>query len=199
MSEQRSKAASIKKLKFLIIAISAGFLVPIVVLALLIEYVQTFSRTGAGSEAMSSAAIAQRIQPVAQVEIRAAQPDASNHAADAALQTAPETSIGEAQARAALASIAETTAQQHDRSSADAEQTGKALYEQICQACHESGLMGAPKRGDKIAWAPRLKESIETIYRYALKGKGNMPPKGGSNAPNADVKAAVDYMLKGTK
>src|SRR5260364_172377 len=50
----------------------------------------------------------------------------------------------------------------------------------------------APKQGDKAAWAPRLKESMETIYRYALKGKGNMPPKGGSNASDTDVKAAVD-------
>src|SRR5260363_80486 len=62
-----------------------------------------------------------------------------------------------------------------------------------------SRLMGAPKQGDKAAWAPRLKESMETIYRYALKGKGNMPPKGGSNASDTDVKAAVDYMLKSVK
>src|SRR5260364_436196 len=101
--------------------------------------------------------------------------------------------------RAALASIAKTATQPHSRPSADTEQASKALYEQICQACHASGLMGAPKQCDKAAWAPRLKESMETIYRYALKGKGNMPPKGGSNASDTDVKAAVDYMLKSVK
>ncbi|WP_042687776.1 c-type cytochrome [Candidatus Glomeribacter gigasporarum] len=199
MNKQRSEAASIKKIKLFIIAVIAGFLAPVLVLILLIQYVQTFSRTGAGSAAMSDAAIVQRLQPVAHVEIRAAQAEAANNATDAASHTAPETPLGEAEARAALASIAKTATQPHSRPSADTEQAGKALYEQICQACHASGLMGAPKQGDKAAWAPRLKESMETIYRYALKGKGNMPPKGGSNASDTDVKAAVDYMLKSVK
>lgn len=201
MSKQRSETISSQKLKFLIAALAAAFLVPVMVLALLIEYVLTFSRTGAGSNALSETATIQRIKPIAEVEVRTAQADDSGSAAGAAAQTAPEVQMqmGEAQARAALASIAKAAPEQHEVTSADAGQAGKVLYEQICQACHASGLMGAPKKGDKAAWASRLKEPLETVYRYALEGKGNMPPKGGSNASDADVKAAVDYLLKGVK
>ena len=83
--------------------------------------------------------------------------------------------------------------------SADASQAGKALYTQVCQACHAAGVLNAPKFGDKDAWAPRLKEPMDTVYNYALHGKGAMPPKGGSNASDADVKAAVDYMVSAAK
>ncbi|WP_321813842.1 MULTISPECIES: c-type cytochrome [unclassified Paraburkholderia] len=83
--------------------------------------------------------------------------------------------------------------------SADASQAGKALYTQVCQACHAAGVLGAPKFGNKADWAPRLKDPIDTVYNYALHGKGQMPPKGGSNASDADVKAAVDYMVSAAK
>ncbi|KNH02035.1 Cytochrome c5 [Candidatus Burkholderia brachyanthoides] len=82
---------------------------------------------------------------------------------------------------------------------ADSAQASKALYTQVCQACHAAGVLGAPKFGDKEAWAPRLKDSMDTVYNYALHGKGAMPPKGGSNALDADVKAAVDYMVNASK
>ncbi|KVN28270.1 cytochrome C [Burkholderia stagnalis] len=83
--------------------------------------------------------------------------------------------------------------------SADAASAGKALYTQVCQACHAAGVLGAPKFGSKEDWAPRLKESMDTVYNYALHGKGAMPPKGGSTASDADVKAAVDYMVNASK
>ncbi|PCE31127.1 c-type cytochrome [Burkholderia ubonensis] len=83
--------------------------------------------------------------------------------------------------------------------SADAASAGKALYTQVCQACHAAGVLNAPKFGSKEDWAPRLKESMDTVYNYALHGKGAMPPKGGSNASDADVKAAVDYMVNAAK
>jgi len=83
--------------------------------------------------------------------------------------------------------------------SADAASAGKALYTQVCQACHAAGVLGAPKFGSKEDWAPRLKDSMDTVYNYALHGKGAMPPKGGSNASDADVKAAVDYMVNSAK
>ena len=76
---------------------------------------------------------------------------------------------------------------------------GKALYTSTCQACHAAGVLGAPKFGSKEDWAPRLKDSMDTVYNYALHGKGAMPPKGGSNASDADVKAAVDYMVNAAK
>jgi len=77
----------------------------------------------------------------------------------------------------------------------DAPKGGKATYDATCVACHGAGIAGAPKAGDKAAWAPRLKTGMETLYTSALKGKGAMPPKGGNGAlPDADVKAAVDYL-----
>ncbi|MDQ0621152.1 c-type cytochrome [Paraburkholderia sp. SIMBA_055] len=106
-----------------------------------------------------------------------------------------------AAAMAAMASVPQTAAAPAAGAtqSADASQAGKALYQQVCQACHAAGVLNAPKFGDKEAWAPRLKEPMDTVYNYALHGKGAMPPKGGSNASDADVKAAVDYMVSSVK
>ena len=63
-------------------------------------------------------------------------------------------------------------------------------------ALFHAGVAGAPKAGDKAAWAPRLKTGIEALYTSSLKGKNAMPPKGGNmSLADADVKAAVDYMV----
>ncbi|WP_211165144.1 c-type cytochrome [Aromatoleum toluolicum] len=56
---------------------------------------------------------------------------------------------------------------------------GKAVYTQICRACHATGVAGAPILGDKSAWAPRLPAGLEALQQSALRGKGGMPPKGG--------------------
>lgn len=72
---------------------------------------------------------------------------------------------------------------------------GKTVYEASCVACHAAGVAGAPKAGDKAAWAPRIKGGMDALYASALKGKNAMPPKGGNMAlADADVKAAVDYL-----
>ncbi|WP_345812275.1 c-type cytochrome [Paraburkholderia sp. PREW-6R] len=105
-----------------------------------------------------------------------------------------------AAAMAAMASVPQAAAPAAGGAqSADASQAGKALYQQVCQACHAAGVLNAPKFGDKEAWAPRLKDPMDVIYNYALHGKGAMPAKGGSNASDADVKAAVDYMVSAAK
>ena len=105
------------------------------------------------------------------------------------------------QAAAALAAIASVpaAAPPAGAQTADASQAGKVLYQQVCQACHAAGVLGAPKFGNKDDWAPRLKDPMDVVYNYALHGKGAMPPKGGSNASDADVKAAVDYMVTAAK
>ncbi len=69
-----------------------------------------------------------------------------------------------------------------------------ALYTQICGACHVAGVAGAPKFGDKAAWAPRIAQGIDTMTAHVIAGKGVMPPKGGSNASEAEIKAVVEYM-----
>jgi cytochrome c5 len=71
---------------------------------------------------------------------------------------------------------------------------GEALYKQACQVCHAAGVAGAPKFGDKAAWAPRLKTGREALSHSAVTGKGAMPPRGGTTASEADIHAAVDFM-----
>lgn len=287
----------------LIAAIVAGFAVPIVVIVLLAVYVNNTTRTGAGTDSLSDAAVAARTAPVAQVDIRDANaprvyktgeevfkavcttchtagvagapkfgnagdwapriaegydtllhnalngkggmparggtsPDdysdfeiaravvymandggakfaepaqpapgaaagASAAPASGAAAGAASTSTDNAQAAAAVAALANvpqaSSGAAAGTQSADASQAGKALYTQVCQACHAAGVLNAPKYGDKDAWAPRLKEPMENVYNYALHGRGAMPPKGGSNASDADVKAAVDYMVAAVK
>ncbi|MDE1142592.1 c-type cytochrome [Paraburkholderia tropica] len=135
-------------------------------------------------------------------------PGAAN-AASGAAAAAPAASGADANAAQASAAAAAIAAIPQAASgnpaaggatqSADAAQAGKALYTQVCQACHAAGVLGAPKFGNKDDWAPRLKDPMDTVYNYALHGKGAMPPKGGSNASDADVKAAVDYMVSAAK
>jgi cytochrome c5 len=76
---------------------------------------------------------------------------------------------------------------------------GAKIYAAGCNACHAAGVAGAPKFGDKAAWAPRIAQGKDALYNSALHGKNAMPPKGGSSAPDADVKAAVDYMVNAAK
>ena len=77
---------------------------------------------------------------------------------------------------------------------------GKTVFDTTCTACHSTGAAGAPKYGDKAAWAPRIAQGKPALYNSALHGKGVMPPKGGNAALSDDaVKAAVDYMAAAAK
>lgn len=77
---------------------------------------------------------------------------------------------------------------------------GKGVYDANCAACHASGVAGAPKFGDKAAWAARIKAGNDALYGNAIKGKAAMPAKGGNaGLSDADVKAAVDYLAASAK
>jgi cytochrome c5 len=76
---------------------------------------------------------------------------------------------------------------------------GEALYKQACAVCHVAGVAGAPKFGDKAAWAARVGTGLDGLTASVIKGKGAMPPKGGSAASEAEIKAAVQYMLAAVK
>ena len=77
---------------------------------------------------------------------------------------------------------------------------GEALYKQACMACHAAGVAGAPKFGDKAAWAPRVGQGVAALTASVIKGKGAMPPKGGAaSASDADIRAAVEYMVQAAK
>lgn len=77
---------------------------------------------------------------------------------------------------------------------------GKSVYDTTCHVCHATGLAGSPKFGDKAAWAPRIATGVPALYNAALHGLNAMPPKGGNTAlTDAQVKAAVDYMVAAAK
>jgi cytochrome c5 len=140
---------------------------------------------------MNPQAVAKRLAPVAEVAVdpNAAPPAAAPVAAPAA--AAPATAAAASAAAAATPAAGKT---------ADAGGPGKATYDTTCSVCHATGVAGAPKVGDKAAWAPRLKTGIEALHASALKGKGAMPPKGGNTALTDEaVKAAVDYLAAAAK
>ena len=110
---------------------------------------------------MRAAAIAERIKPVAQVNV--------GGAADAAPAVAA------------------------------APRSGKEVFDTVCMACHATGAAGAPKVGDKAAWAPRAAQGLDMLLNHAINGKGAMPPRGGNPGVTDDeLKATIEYMLKET-
>ena len=109
-----------------------------------------------------------------------------------ATATAAPSAAPIATAAAAPAPVAVATAVP---AAAAAKPDGKKIFESTCTVCHGAGIAGAPKFGDKAAWAPRLATGIDTLYKVALAGKGAMPAKGGNTSlSDAEVRAAVDYM-----
>jgi cytochrome c5 len=73
--------------------------------------------------------------------------------------------------------------------------SGEEIAKSACLACHASGVAGAPKIGDKAAWAPRIGSGLPNMLAVAIKGKGAMPPKGGaSDASDYELARAIVYM-----
>jgi len=72
---------------------------------------------------------------------------------------------------------------------------GKTVYEKTCKGCHTAMK---PKLGDKAAWAPLIKQGEAALVASVMKGKKPMPPKGGAKT-EADVKAAVEYIISQSK
>lgn len=77
--------------------------------------------------------------------------------------------------------------------------TGEQVLANACSACHTAGVLGAPKDGDKAAWAGRAAAAggLDGLTTSAINGKGAMPPRGGNpDLSDAEIKAAVELMLK---
>ena len=132
----------------------------------------------------------------------ASAPEASASAAPAAATASAAMAATPADAPSAAASSATTTGTPAAAATAGAAAApatdvaaAPALYAQACQVCHAAGVAGAPKLGDKAAWAPRLALGVDGLTASAIKGKGAMPPKGGSAASDAEIKAVVAYMV----
>lgn len=70
-------------------------------------------------------------------------------------------------------------------------------YNKSCAACHASGVAGAPKKGDKAAWGPRLKKGDAALLKSVQNGFKAMPPKGlCMDCSDADYKALIAFMSK---
>jgi len=82
---------------------------------------------------------------------------------------------------------------------AGADKSPKELYQGACAACHGTGAAGAPKLGDAAAWAPRLEQGLDTLVNHAINGKGAMPPRGGSQYSDDQIRSIVEYILDESK
>ena len=296
MSDAHNEHQSvIRTPKQLIAAVLAGFLIPIICIVLLVQYVTNHNRVGAGSAGQTPEAIAARIKPVSDegftfrdvnapkqllagadvyksvcaachqsgaagapktgdaaswaarigqgyetlvkhavqgirampakggnpdlddIEVARAvvfmtnqsgakfkEPEAKAAPAKTADAAAPAEQTAAAEPAAAQVAAAPAAAAAAAAAApAAAADAGKKLYESACVACHGAGVAGAPKFGDKAAWADRIKQGSNVLYEHAIKGfqgkNGMMPPKGGSAASDDEVKAAVDYMAAAAK
>ena len=180
MSEHDSHEHSsfIKTPKQLIAVIVLSFAVPVLVIAMLASLMS--QSVDPSAKVQSEEVIAKRLKPVGEVVVDPNAPAPTPAQPVAVVAAAP---AGAAPAAAAAGGGA-----------------GKGVYETACFACHGTGAAGAPKLGDKAAWAPRLKQGVDAMHQAALKGKGAMPPKGGNMAlSDADVNAAVDFMVGQSK
>ena len=90
---------------------------------------------------------------------------------------------------------ASALARDADKSPGPQGQTGPAVYDAVCAACHAAGVLNAPKFGDAKAWAPLIREGQKALTRTAIKGIRQMPAKGGNPAlSNLEVERAVVYL-----
>jgi cytochrome c5 len=72
--------------------------------------------------------------------------------------------------------------------------SGEEVVNGACGACHTAGVAGAPKIGDKAAWAPRLAQGLDAMVKSATAGKNAMPPKGGADVTPLELTRAVVFM-----
>ena len=76
---------------------------------------------------------------------------------------------------------------------------GKSVYNSVCTACHATGVLNSPKFGDKAAWAPRIKTGMGALLESVIKGKGQMAPRAGTSLSDAELRAAVEFMVSQSK
>lgn len=162
----------IKTPQQLVVVILLAFLIPVIGILLLVQLV--LSVAGPDPKTLAPEAVAERIKPVAKLEF------GPREGAPAPAQTA-QAKPGAAAAKAGPVN-------------------GKAVYDKICVACHQVSVAGSPRLGDKEAWAPRLKQGMDTLVQSVLKGKGAMPPRAGNpSLSEAEARAAVEFMVGQSK
>lgn len=180
MSDTEEHSSVIKTPKQLITVLLLAIVFPIAIVVLLAQYATGGIAVNKNDPALTDESVAKRLKPVGELVLASDLPPVEEYAGAGVDQTAS----------AAIVPVAAD-------SGADKIQT---IYNASCAACHVSGAAGAPKQGDKAAWAPRIKNGNATLYASAIKGKGAMPAKGGNSSLSDDnVKAVVDYMVSQAK
>jgi cytochrome c5 len=173
MSEARAEEPSgpIKNWKQLLVVAVAAFVVPVLLILAVVQLITGGLRVGSTNPTMTEEAIAARIKPVGEVNL------GPPEAAPTTTAAAPVAPAAPAKAR-----------------------SGSEVYQSVCSACHSAGLAGAPKTADAAAWKPRVAQGKATLYTHAIQGFKMMPAKGGNaSLSDAEVKAAVDYILAQAK
>lgn len=145
---------------------------------------QVLAAAGEGTGLMSPAKIDERTRPDAVVCV---QGEECKSGATAAAAPAPAAATPAADVAAASAPAA-------------ASKPPEEIFNGTCAMCHQTGAAGAPKLGDKAAWAPRIAQGMDTLHKHAISGLNAMPPKGlCATCSDADVMAVVDYMVSQSK
>jgi cytochrome c5 len=134
-------------------------------------------------------AVLDNIKPVGSVRVVGQSVPVVVEAAPA--EAAPAEAAPVAEAAPAVEAAAPVVAE-----AAPAAVDGNAVYMKACFACHGTGAAGAPKLGDKAAWAPRIATGMDALLHSALNGKGAMPPKGGQmQLTEAEIRAGIEHMV----
>lgn len=108
---------------------------------------------------------------------------------DMAMRLQPVVSLDEMRSSMTVASAAGDTA----------DKSPDQLYQGACLACHSTGAAGAPKIGDAAAWTARLAKGLDALVTSAISGIGAMPPRGGSQFNDDQIRATVEYILSESK
>lgn len=83
------------------------------------------------------------------------------------------------------------------RTAPTAARTGEQIVKMHCFKCHQDGVGGAPRIGDRDAWIPRLKAGLDNTVQSAIKGHGGMPARGGlANLTDGELRNAIIYMFQ---
>lgn len=120
---------------------------------------------------------------------------AAEKAPEAAAAPAAKPAAEKPEAKAEAPAADKAAAAAPAKETAAVDPAGEKLYKSVCFACHDTGVAGAPKFGDKDAWSKFLDTGVDTMVANAIKGVGAMPPRGGSQASDEQMSAAVHYMV----
>jgi len=103
--------------------------------------------------------------------------------------------VGQIRTAAMAAAEGEQLAAAADSAASAEPRSGEELYNTgSCAGCHNSGAADAPKFGDAEAWAKRGEVGLDALVASAIKGKGVMSARGGSNYTDEEMLRAVKHL-----